>query len=144
MSHFYSKIWIHVIFGTKHRVPLITEDFELGLHAFIREQLIEQKCIPIAVNGMSEHLHVLFGMHPEKSVSGIVQRIKGASSHWINSNMLPPVGFRWQVGYGAFSVSDTMLQKVQFYVDHQKEHHRASSLIAELERTEEPGKYQRD
>jgi hypothetical protein len=42
------------------------------------------------------------------------------------------IEFEWQKGYGAFSVSPSMLRTVKAYVENQEEHHRARSFEDEF------------
>lgn len=83
------------------------------------------------INGMPDHIHILFLLHPQKSVSDIVKQTKGSSSHWINQNDLVNGKFAWQVGYGIFSVSETNVHKVQNYIKNQKEHHKKKTFKEE-------------
>jgi hypothetical protein len=60
----------------------------------------------------------------EHSISAIVKEIKRTSSGWIK-DISPGQGkFRWQNGYGAFSVSQSHLDQVRSYIETQEQHHR--------------------
>lgn len=61
-----------------------------------------------------------------------MQTVKGGMSHWFNEQYIPTHALYWQDGYGAFSVSESLLDKVKDYVDHQKEIHAKRSLDEEL------------
>lgn len=79
---------------------------------------------PIAIGGMSDHVHLLLSLPTTLSVAKAIQRIKGASSAWVNTT-LPVAGqFAWQTGYGAFSVSVSQLPVVVTYIENQEEHHQ--------------------
>jgi hypothetical protein len=41
--------------------------------------------------------------------------------------------FAWQTGYAAFSVSESQLEKIYFYIKNQKEHHLHKNFIDEYE-----------
>jgi hypothetical protein len=45
-----------------------------------------------------------------------------------------PAKFAWQTGYGAFSVSESMINEVRAYIANQKEHHRKMSFADEYKR----------
>ena len=85
----------------------------------------------LAINGMPDHIHILFGMRPTQSLSDVMQDIKGDSSKWINSNRLIAGKFAWQEGYGAFSYSKSDLPSIVSYIISQKEHHKGRSFIEE-------------
>jgi putative transposase len=54
MSHSFNKIWIHAIWATKDRLPLIHPMIEIKFHQFIAEQLREQGCPVRIINGMPD------------------------------------------------------------------------------------------
>jgi hypothetical protein len=87
----------------------------------------------LAINGMPDHVHILFGYRPSQSLSDLMQDIKGSSSRWINENGLVKQKFSWQQGYGAFSYSKSNLSNVIQYIRKQKEHHKKRSFIDEYE-----------
>ncbi len=84
MPHSYTKIWIHAIWATKERSPLIHLNVENKIHSHITEQLIEQECSVKIVNGMPDHIHCLFLLNPKKSVADVIKQIKGSCSHFVN------------------------------------------------------------
>jgi REP element-mobilizing transposase RayT len=134
MSHSYTKIWIHTIFGTKNFDPMIHQQLESTLYHHIKEHLEKDfESTVCAINGMPDHLHILFRLNPNYSVKDILKNIKGESSHWVNQGNLTKMKFAWQTGYGAFSVSESIVQKVCRYIENQKEHHRAKTYLEEYE-----------
>ncbi len=134
MSHSISKIWIHVIFSTKDREPLIKESFESELHQHIFNNFVnENNCYVKIINGIQDHLHILFLLNPNHSIKDVIHNIKGESSHWVNQNNFLKNKFAWQIGYGAFSVSESNVENVEKYIRNQKEHHRTTSYVKEYE-----------
>ncbi len=133
MPHSYNKIWIHAIWATKDRIPLIATDIEKKVHQFISHQLREQGCPVRIINGMPDHVHCLFLLSPQKSIADVVKQIKGSSSHYINQNNLTSERFSWQTGYAAYSVSESVVEKVFHYIDNQKLHHQKKSFQKEYE-----------
>jgi len=131
MSHVYTKLWAHAIFATKNGKPLITLPLETKLYNFIHEKLLELGCPSRIINGMPDHIHVLFLQNPARSIAEIVKKIKGGSSFWINDNKLCLQKFSWQAGYAAFAVSESQVQRVFDYISNQKEHHLKESFKEE-------------
>ena len=82
---------------------------------------------------MPDHVHVLFGMRPNQSLSDLMQDIKGESSRWINKTGFVQGKFSWQEGYGAFSYSKSELSKIAHYIETQKQHHHKNSFIEEYQ-----------
>ena len=107
MSHSFNKIWIHAIWATKERSPLLYSSVETKIYQFISEQLREQGCPVRIINGMPDHIHCLFLLNPQKSIADVIKQIKGSSSHYINKNNIIPDKFSWQTGYAAYSVSES-------------------------------------
>ena len=101
MPHSYNKIWIHAIWATKERIPIIHSNIEYKIHQFISEQLRAQGCLVRIINGMPDHIHCLFLLSPQKSIAEVIKQIKGSSSHYINQNDLTSKKFAWQTGYAA-------------------------------------------
>jgi REP element-mobilizing transposase RayT len=133
MSHSFNKIWIHTIWSTKNRIPLIHSRIEKKIHQVISEQLQEQGCPVRIINGMSEHIHCLFLLNPQKSIADIIKQIKGSSSHYINQSNLIAEKFAWQTGYAAYSVSESSVDKVFEYIKVQKQHHLKKSFQQEYD-----------
>lgn len=133
MSNSFYKIWIHAIWTTKNREPLIHKSTEVKIHHYIRQQLIESGCPVRIVNGMPDHIHCLFLMNPNKTLSEIIKQVKGSTSHFINQQNIISQKFSWQAGYGAFSVSESGKEKVFEYIKNQKKHHEKRNVQEEVE-----------
>jgi len=133
MPHSFNKIWIHAIWATKNRAPLIQQPIENELYQFISEQLHEQGCPVRAINGMPDHIHCLFLLNRQKSTAEVIKQIKGSSSHYINQNDLITDKFAWQTGYAAYSVSESVVDKVFKYILNQKQHHSKKTFQQEYD-----------
>ncbi len=134
MSHSLTKIWIHAIFGTKNRMPLINDNISKLVHEYIQKQLEDLGCNPRIINGTADHIHMLFLISREKTIVEIIKNIKGGSSHWINQEELIKLKFSWQIGYGAYSVSESNVLIVEKYIRNQKEHHRKMTYKEEYDK----------
>lgn len=89
----------------------------------------------IALGGIADHVHLLVSMPATLNIADLVKHIKGASSHLLASQQRAQKDgfFKWQGAYGACTVSPSALSKVAHYITHQRAHHAARSLLAELE-----------
>jgi REP element-mobilizing transposase RayT len=127
----YTKLTYHVVFGTKHRLPLIREEFRERLFEYIGGTIRELNGHLIETGGVEDHLHILANFTPAKAVSDMIRDIKANASRWMNS--LPEVlsRFEWQKGYAAFTVSYSQVPSVRQYVRNQKEHHRVTTFEEE-------------
>ncbi|MDD5363582.1 MAG: IS200/IS605 family transposase [Ignavibacteria bacterium] len=132
MSHSNVKIWIHLLFSTKDRQPLIDSNIEERLYNHIERKLItEYDCVVESINGYNDHIHILLSLSEKHSLENVVKNIKGESSHWINQNNLLKKKFCWQSGYCAFSISINKVGIVKKYIENQKLHHKKSTFVEE-------------
>lgn len=132
MSHSLTKVWIHAVFGTKERTAIIKTSFEPQLHTHIKEKLeSDLDCKVRIINGTEDHIHILYLMTPSYSLKDVLQNVKGESSHWVNQHDFIDSKFAWQVGYGAFSVSESVVSDVEVYIRNQKQHHKKMTFMEE-------------
>ena len=78
----------------------------------------------LIVNGVSDHVHILFGMKPTLALSDTMRDVKANASKWLNESGKLKHRFEWQDGYGGFSVSRTHLDAVFKYIQTQEIHHK--------------------
>lgn len=88
MSNTYTQIHIHAVFTVQNRNSIILKSWEERLYQYITGIIQNHKHKLLCINGMPDHIHVLFGMRPTQSISELMQDIKGDSSKWINENKL--------------------------------------------------------
>lgn len=132
MSHTFSKIWLHLLWSTKNRQPLISPKLEPALYDFIKNEFEEMGCKVAAINGISDHIHCLILLSPQKSISDLLKQVKGSSSHFVNQSDLISAKFAWQTGFTVFSVSESIVPKVLTYIQNQKVHHSKQTPEEEL------------
>jgi putative transposase len=125
------KIWVHAVWGTKNREPLLQEDIHEKVCRHIVENAIEKKFYIDCIDGYFDHLHTLMTLNADLSISKQMQLIKGESSFWINKNKLIKGHFEWADEYFAASVSEDRLDKVREYIHGQKEHHKKITFLDE-------------
>lgn len=131
MANTYYKIYIHTVFGVKHRDALIQKEWKKDLCGVIGNLINEAGCKTIIVNGVEDHIHCFFGMKPSLSASDVMKSVKAKSSKWINDNKLADHRFEWQSGFGCFSCSHSHIDRVFQYIKNQEEHHKKLSFREE-------------
>ncbi len=131
MPNTYTQIHIQAVFPVKYRLSQIQNDWKNDLCKYITGIVQNHNHKMLAINGMSDHLHVFFGMRPTQSLSDLLQKIKGSSSEWINDQRLTKRRFEWQQGYGAFSYCKSEVEKVIAYIRNQEVHHQKLSFLQE-------------
>ena len=121
-----SSLHVHLVFGTKHRRPMITPELRPRLHAYLGGIARELNAKAVIVNGTADHVHMLVTIPAKLSVSDAARILKANSSKWAGP------GFGWQTGYAAFTVSTSNMPEVVAYIRDQEQHHRERSYEDEL------------
>jgi len=131
MPNTFSQIYIHVVFAVRGRENLINTKLKDELCKYICGIVNGNHEKVYAINGMPDHIHVLLSVQPNTLLSDLMRDIKASSSKWINSNKYVKGKFQWQEGFGAFSCSQSQLDKVIAYIDNQEIHHKKTSFKEE-------------
>jgi REP element-mobilizing transposase RayT len=131
MANTYTQIHIQAVFTVLNRECIITDLWRNELYKYITGIVQNNKHKLLAINGMPDHIHILFGLRPSPSLSDLMQDIKGGSSRWINEKRFVRGKFSWQEGYGAFSYSKSELPVVINYIECQQQHHHKINFIDE-------------
>lgn len=117
------KNYIHIVFSTKYREPLIYEPVENELHAYLGGICNRLECHVIIVGGYTDHIHILCMLSKKIALMKLMEELKSHSSKWIKSKGKSYENFYWQDGYGAFSVKGSEVDKVTAYIANQHNHH---------------------
>ena len=129
MSHTYAQNVIHVVFSTKDRHRTISPEFQPRLWAYVVGVCQKLGILVHAVGGIEDHIHLLIQFPPSVPVAKAILTIKSNSSRWVNEE---GHRFAWQQGYGAFSVSHSLVSAVVRYILNQEAHHKKMGFDAEF------------
>jgi putative transposase len=129
----YWRNYYHLVWATKNRAPLITPDREAILFPYICGKADALGCIIQAINGISDHIHLVVSIPPSMAIADFVQQIKGSSTHYLNYQPTGDNSFGWQRGYGVFTLGGQQCPRAIAYVTQQKQHHHQQTTIAALE-----------
>ena len=127
------KIWIHAVWATKRRAPLLEKDFRKDIFQHIIENGSEKGILIYAVNGHADHVHCLFRLKNDQTISKVMQMIKGEASFWVNKNLNLKDKLQWQDEYFAVSVSESNVNNVRNYINNQEEHHKKKTYAEEYD-----------
>src|SRR5512146_1367904 len=116
MSQSLSKIYVHLIFSTKGREPLLPAELRPRVHAYLATVLKNFDSSAVKLGGSSDHVHILSRLSPKHALAETVEEIKTNSSKWIKTLARALATFHWQNGYGAFSVGPSEVDEVARYV----------------------------
>jgi putative transposase len=132
MAQTYHSLWYHLVWSTKNREPLIHKDWKWELYAHIQKYCKTKDYHLDFINGKEDHVHLLISIKPSFALSDIVRDIKRDSYYWIKEQQLTSSHFSWQDGYAAFTVSNSIVEKVRNYIKNQEEHHRKQGFDDEI------------
>jgi putative transposase len=133
MRHTRVGIFVHAIWTTWDRLPLVTEEIERQVYRAIEAKCAELGVEIIALGGMPDHVHMLIQLPATESIAHVIKEVKGTSAHLVAHKLTPNDFFRWQGSYAAFSVGLDGIEAVHQYILHQKEHHAAQTLVPDWE-----------
>jgi putative transposase len=134
MREAWHELYVHLVWSTWDRLPLLVGEVDLAARKEVARKSQEHGCHPLAIGGVEEHLHVLLGFPPTLTISGVVKGLKGSSSHLVAQAIRPCTFFRWQGGYGAFTVRKSDVPVVRQYILDQRDRHHRGALLSEFER----------
>lgn len=122
------KNYVHIVFSTKHRQPLIHPSIESELYSYLGGTCNNLGCQAIKVGGYLDHVHIICMLSKKIALMTLMEKLKSNSSKWIKSKGPDYENFYWQNGYGAFSVRPAETNKVIEYITNQHEHHSKKSF----------------
>ena len=128
MANTYTQLYIHVVFDVRGRANLVSPSWKDEMYQYISGIIANNNQKLMIINGMPDHLHILLGIRPDCNLSDLVRDIKANSSKWINQNRFIIGNFRWQTGFGAFTVSSSQVKRVINYILTQEEHHKKKTF----------------
>lgn len=131
MPNTYSQLYTHYVFAVQYRENIISPKWEELLYKYIAGIISNKGQKLLAINGMSDHIHILAGLNPSIAPADLARDIKANSAKYINENRFVADKFLWQEGYGAFSVSHSLFKNVCQYIENQKEHHKTKTFKEE-------------
>jgi len=126
------RVWIHYVWSTKNREPVLTDKFRNPLFEHIKENAKVKKIYLDRVNGYHDHVHCLLSLGSDQTIAKMAQLIKGEFSYWFNNkSSFKACKLEWQDEYWAVSVCESRLNSVRTYIDNQPAHHRKKTFDEE-------------
>lgn len=128
MSNTYTQIHIQAVFAAQNRQSLINKEWKDELYKYIIGIIKNNAHKVLQINGMPDHIHILFGMRLSQSLSGLMKFVKQDLSKWIKQKEFVNGEFSWQAGYGAFLYSKSDVPNVTHYIKNQEVHHKTKTF----------------
>ena len=128
-----SRVWLHLVFSTKDRQTFLSDvKFRESMFGMLSHEVENIGCVPRWSGGWIDHVHVVCGLSRTVTIAILIEHLKTETSKWAKKAPHRIESFSWQHGYGAFSVSESNLEKVVKYVQQQEGHHRRRSYQDEF------------
>lgn len=132
MAQTLTRILVHVVFSTKQRRNLIVPAIEPDLHSYLGGICRKRESPALAIGGTENHVHLLISLSKNIALSDLMMSLKKDSSKWIKTRGHAFADFRWQDGYGAFSIGESQVDAVTGYIREQKERHKTMTFEDEF------------
>ena len=134
MSQSVARVLVHLVFSTKHRLPLLRPvELRTELYAYMATILKDNVDSPaLQIGGVEDHVHVLFSLSRKFPIMDVVQEAKTETTKWLKRQSTNLQNMQWQGGYGAFSVSESKVADVKHYIVNQAEHHHRMTFQEEF------------
>ena len=130
----FTQTYYHITFTTKNRKPVLTFDRRDDLFRYIWGIIKNKKCHLYRINGVEDHLHILTSLHPTVCLSDFIKDVKLGASHWVKEEKAFRNFTYWQDDYGAFTHSNSDVDRLIEYIKGQEEHHRKVTFKDEFKR----------
>jgi len=128
MGQSLAKNYLHIIFSTKHRHPMIDDEIETQLHSYLGGICNRLESFPVKIGGYRDHVHILCLLSKKIALMKFIEELKSHSSKWIKPIHRRYQDFYWQDGYGAFSVTPSEIESVKHYIESQHDHHKITTF----------------
>jgi REP-associated tyrosine transposase len=132
VSHTHTCLHYHLVFRPKNRTRSITPAIQTRLHEYLAGIVRGANGVPIQIGGTADHAHLLVTLNQNLSLADFMRELKAGSSGWVHDTFPEARDFKWQSGYGAFTVSHSAVESAKAYIANQEEHHRKLSFQDEF------------
>ena len=112
MANTFTQIYIHVVFAVQGRHNLIKKAWKDELYKYITGIIKNKGQKLLAINGMSDHIHILIGLKPSIALSDLIRDVKSNSTNFIHKKKWVKGKYSWQEGFGGFSYSHSQLDRI--------------------------------
>jgi len=132
MGQSLSKLYVHMVFHIKNPLIPIHTEIKDKLYAYMGSIIKDNDSLPIMINGVPDHVHILCVMSKNIALAKLLEEVKGHSSRWIKTLDSQYRFFAWQGGNACFSISQCLKDRTIQYINNQEEHHRKVDYKEEM------------
>ena len=115
----------HIVWVTKYRRPIFVGDVEADVKQYLLETLKSLDMIPVAMEVMPDHIHLLVSCKPQLRLSDAIKILKGNVARWLfikrpELKLALNKGHLWNPSYFVATVSDRSYEQIKKYINEQK------------------------
>ena len=131
-SHTRTFLFIHVIWTTAGRAPILKKPVRMVLFSYLQKTSEEKGIRIISIQGVEDHMHVLLQLNPAQNLSQVVRSLKNDAAVWLKDTNLLDSELEWQPEYAAYTVSPSGVKQVMEFIANQEQYHKTKTLESEL------------
>ena len=115
----------HIVWVTKYRKTIFIGDIKIDMKNYLLYTLKSLDMNVIAMEIMSDHIHLLVNCKPQLRLSDAIKILKGNTARWLFLKY-PEIkkqlwgGHLWNPSYFVATVSDRTLEQIEHYINNQK------------------------
>jgi putative transposase len=127
----YLSLRVHLVWATKNRRPWLDPEWRPRLFACAAAVVERRGGKLLCAGGTRDHVHLYIEPPSTLALAELVTSIKTTTSKWIHDSWPHRREFRWQHGYGAFSVTPFEDGRIRDYIQNQEARHREQRFAGE-------------
>lgn len=120
------KNFVHLVFVTKYRRNVLTEEMLSRLSELFSETCDQMDAELIEFSGEDDHVHLMLSCPPKLAVASLVGKLKGKSSYFLRREFWSEIEPKlwknhfWSPSYCVVSCGGTPLNIVKEYISNQR------------------------
>jgi putative transposase len=133
-AHTVFEIHLHLVWTTKYRKPVMRGDVGVRVREVIRQVCRAEEVDILKGHVSKDHVHLFVSIPPQVTISRLVQRVKGKSSHALlaeYSHLRRAFWGRhlWARGYFCCSSGNVTDEVIKQYIENQQEEEDAEFRV---------------
>ena len=129
----YLSLRVHLVWATKDRRPWLDPEWRSRLFACAATIATRKGGRLLCAGGVRDHLHLYVEISATMTIAKLVGAIKSNTARWIHHTFPHRRDFKWQHGYGAFTISASGDASLRDYIRNQARHHSEKPLAGEYQ-----------
>ena len=132
--HIHSEVYLHAILVVDENSWNLPPASLPSQYQFVRQSFENLSSKVLSINGLTDHVHILFKQNPYISLDELLKRVRLSSAWSLNNHLLPNKRFAWKNTYYAFTIGGEEIGEHKEYIESQEEIHLSLSTDEELQK----------